>query len=49
MQLGISNLVTVAVADAGANATEKKKILMPYSEMYDKLSKFTVYVMVDVL
>jgi hypothetical protein len=26
-----------------------KKILMPYSDMYDKLSKFTVYMIIDML
>ena len=44
MQLEIGSLVAVSVADA-----TQKKTLTLYSEMYDKLSKFTVYVIVDVL
>jgi hypothetical protein len=46
--LGISNLVAVTNADADADAMEKKVPTL-CSEMYDKLSKFTVYVIVDVL
>ena len=46
MLLGLSNLV--AVANANADATQKKTLTL-YSEMYDKLSKFTVYVIVGML
>jgi hypothetical protein len=42
--LRLGNLV--AVADA--NAAEKK-ILMAYSDMYDKLSKCPVYVLINLL